>query len=56
MSVLQGIPLPHDLVTLVLQLEGAGYKTYLVGGCMRDILFDVPPHDYDVVTRQTQPL
>lgn len=51
MPVLQGIPLPHDLVTLVLQLEGTGYKTYLVGGCMRDILFDVPPHDYDVVTQ-----
>lgn len=51
MSVLQGIPLPHDLVTLVLQLEGAGYKTYLVGGCMRDILFDETPHDYDVVTQ-----
>ena len=51
MPVLQGIPLPHDLVTLVLQLEGAGYKTYLVGGCMRDILFDVPPHDYDIVTQ-----
>lgn len=51
MPVLQGIPLPHDLVTLVLQLEGAGYKTYLVGGCMRDILFDKTPHDYDVVTK-----
>lgn len=51
MPVLQDIPLPHDLVTLVLQLEGAGYKTYLVGGCMRDILFDKTPHDYDVVTQ-----
>lgn len=51
MPVLQGIPLPHNLVTLVLQLEGAGYKTYLVGGCMRDILFDKTPHDYDVVTQ-----
>ena len=51
MPVLQGIHLPHDLVTIVLQLEGAGYKTYLVGGCMRDILFDETPHDYDVVTQ-----
>lgn len=51
MPVLQNIHLPHDLVTLVLQLEGAGYKTYLVGGCMRDILFDKTPHDYDVVTQ-----
>ena len=51
MPVLQDIPLPHDLVALVLQLEGAGYKTYLVGGCMRDILFDETPHDYDVVTQ-----
>lgn len=51
MSVLQGIPLPHDLVKLVSALETAGYKTYLVGGCMRDILFDETPHDYDVVTQ-----
>ena len=51
MPVLQGIPLPHDLVTLVLQLEGAGYKTYLVGGCMRDIIFDKTPHDYDIGTQ-----
>ena len=51
MSVLQGIPLPHDLVKLVSTLETAGYKTYLVGGCMRDILFDETPHDYDVVTQ-----
>ena len=51
MSVLQGIPLPHDLVKLVSTLETAGYKTYLVGVCMRDILFDETPHDYDVVTQ-----
>lgn len=51
MPVLQGIHLPHDLVALVFKLEGAGYKTYLVGGCMRDILFDETPHDYDVVTQ-----
>lgn len=51
MSVLQGIPLPHDLVKLVSTLETAGCKTYLVGGCMRDILFDETPHDYDVVTQ-----
>lgn len=51
MPVLQDIPLPHDLVKLVSTLETAGYKTYLVGGCMRDILFDETPHDYDVVTQ-----
>lgn len=51
MPVLDNIILPHDLVTVVRSLENAGYKTYLVGGCMRDILFDETPHDYDVVTQ-----
>lgn len=51
MYVLKNISLPHDLVKLVSTLETAGYKTYLVGGCMRDILFDETPHDYDVVTQ-----
>lgn len=51
MSVLDNIALPHDLVTVVRSLENAGYKTYLVGGCMRDIFLDVTPHDYDIVTQ-----
>ena len=31
-------------------LTAAGYEAYLVGGCVRDILRGVPPHDWDICT------
>lgn len=35
---------------LLAGLEQAGYATYLVGGCVRDLLRGQPPHDYDIAT------
>jgi poly(A) polymerase len=32
------------------QLHQAGHKAYLVGGCVRDLLLDRNPKDYDVAT------
>ncbi len=32
------------------RLIGNGYRAYLVGGCVRDILIDRTPKDFDVVT------
>ena len=32
------------------RLESAGHQAYLVGGCVRDLLRGVPPHDYDMTT------
>ena len=32
------------------RLESAGYRAVLVGGCIRDSLRGVPPHDYDAAT------
>ncbi len=31
-------------------LNGAGYEAYLVGGCARDLLRGVTPHDWDICT------
>ena len=31
-------------------LTVSGYEAYLVGGCVRDLLRGVPPHDWDVCT------
>ncbi len=31
-------------------LTGAGYEAYLVGGCVRDLLRGVEPHDWDICT------
>lgn len=32
------------------RLEAAGHQAYLVGGCVRDLLRGVTPHDYDMTT------
>ena len=34
----------------LLKLNQAGYRAYLVGGCVRDLLRGVSPHDYDLCT------
>jgi len=34
-------------------LHRAGYQAYLVGGCVRDIVLDRPPQDFDVATDAT---
>lgn len=31
-------------------LNKAGYEAYLVGGCVRDMLMGINPHDYDITT------
>ncbi len=31
-------------------LENAGHEAYLVGGCVRDYLRGITPHDYDITT------
>ena len=35
---------------VLIPIENAGFKAYFVGGCVRDELMGVEPHDYDVVT------
>ena len=31
-------------------LENQGFATYLVGGCVRDYIMDLPVHDFDITT------
>ena len=35
---------------VVERLRRAGFRTALVGGCVRDSLLSIPPHDYDAAT------
>jgi tRNA nucleotidyltransferase (CCA-adding enzyme) len=47
-ACLENIP---GFVRRVLEtLESGGYEAYLVGGCLRDMLFGRPIHDWDVTT------
>ncbi|HEX9665225.1 MAG TPA: CCA tRNA nucleotidyltransferase [Thermodesulfobacteriota bacterium] len=38
---------------IVGQLKSAGFKAFLVGGCVRDIAMGIPPQEYDIATSAT---
>lgn len=43
--------LDPDAVQVVETLRRAGYETYLVGGCVRDVLLRKKPKDFDIATK-----
>lgn len=45
--------LPCHVLKLVTRLEDAGFACYAVGGCVRDHLLGLAPHDYDLCTAAT---
>src|SRR4051812_8256581 len=45
--------IPPEVSRVTLTLEKAGFKAYLVGGCVRDLLLDREPKDWDVTTDAT---
>jgi len=47
------IKVPADVERVVGKLAAAGYEAYVVGGCVRDALRGVDPHDWDVTTNAT---
>jgi poly(A) polymerase len=42
--------LDQDAARVVRRLEKAGFQAYLVGGCVRDLLLDRNPKDFDIAT------
>ncbi len=42
--------LDPDAVRIVRRLTEAGFPAYLVGGCVRDLLFGLKPKDFDIAT------
>lgn len=45
--------IPLSVSSILKTLRDKGYESYLVGGCVRDILLGREPHDYDVTTNAT---
>ena len=45
--------LPEHVLTCIRALTAAGHKAYAVGGCVRDALMGLTPHDYDLCTSAT---
>jgi len=42
--------IPHDITWTLQQLQSAGYESYIVGGCVRDMMIDRDPNDWDITT------
>ncbi len=42
--------IPKKIEGILKKLEKNGYKAYLVGGCVRDLLMDIEPKDWDITT------
>ena len=41
---------PGSVLSLLLHLEANGFQAFLLGGCVRDLLLGIPPHDWDICT------
>lgn len=44
---------PEEVKQIFNLFEHGGYEIYLVGGCVRDLLLQQEPHDYDFTTNAT---
>ena len=44
------IKIPQFVSDTIKTLENNGFEAYIVGGCVRDILMGITPHDYDITT------
>jgi tRNA nucleotidyltransferase (CCA-adding enzyme) len=42
--------IPKPIIEIIQKLEAAGFEAYVVGGCVRDLMMDAPPKDWDVTT------
>ena len=45
--------IPQPVMQAISLLNDAGFSAYLVGGCVRDTVLHIPPHDYDLCTSAT---
>ena len=45
--------IPSSVLKLIDTLEASGFQTWAVGGCVRDSLLGVTPHDWDLCTAAT---
>ena len=42
--------IPENIKFILQKLNSGGYESYLVGGCVRNYLLNIPIKDYDVAT------
>ncbi len=42
--------IPYHIEEILERLENSGYEAYIVGGCVRDNIMGLAPHDFDITT------
>ena len=42
--------IPQEAIQIIQAIEASGYEAYIVGGCVRDLLMNREPHDWDITT------
>lgn len=47
------ISIPHGANEIIKILNGSGFEAYVVGGCVRDSILGIEPHDWDICTSAT---
>lgn len=50
---MQKLKIPEEILKVSKTLTEAGYESYLVGGCVRDLLLGRKPKDWDLTTNAT---
>lgn len=45
--------LPNDVAWILKKLNENGFEGYIVGGCVRDAIMGIAPHDWDMTTSAT---
>lgn len=50
MNKIYNAKIPKDAIEIIRCIEEAGYEAYIVGGCVRDMLMDREPNDWDITT------
>lgn len=44
------LKIPKDVKLIISTLENRGFEAFIVGGCVRDALLGIEPHDWDICT------
>src|SRR3989339_238069 len=42
--------IPEEIITITKKLEKSGFEAFLVGGCIRDLILNREPKDWDITT------
>ncbi len=50
MEISNGVKIPEYVKNIVKKLEANGFEAFIVGGCVRDLLMEQKPKDWDVTT------